>query len=503
VRYGAARAKGTDHRTSEPPIHRLDEIRTTTGPAATTGLSQDRIRSLLATFPELDPLLDRALALHRELRAQEAQALALDEPTLCRRLQDGVLNFYPEDGRSPYVPLAAAGPWVVTLHGALLYDAGGYGMLGLGHAPAELLPPMAEPHMMANVMTSSFAQARLVAALRREIGHTCGGCPFERFAFLNSGSEAMSFSMRLSDVNAERQTEPGTPLRVVSLREGFHGRTYRPARLSHSTRGAYEETLASFRQAHDLLAIDPDDVSSLERAFAGARDAGAFIEAVVLEPVLGEGMAGHPLSRAVYDAARELTRATGALLVVDSIQAGLRAHGCLSIIDYPDFQDCEPPDIETWSKAINAGQFPLSVIAVSAAAADLYVPGIYGNTMTGNPRAMEVGTAVLAAVTAEVRANVRDRGAELLGGLQALADRHPDVVRDTAGTGLMACQELDPERVPVTGHDGLEQEVRRRGLIAIHAGTNGMRFTPRLALTSTEVQLMLDVYGEVLQAALT
>jgi hypothetical protein len=29
----------------------------------------------------------------------------------------GILNFYPADGLQPFVPLAAAGPWLVTSHG--------------------------------------------------------------------------------------------------------------------------------------------------------------------------------------------------------------------------------------------------------------------------------------------------------------------------------------------------------------------------------------------------
>ena len=70
---------------------------------------------------------------------------------------------------------------------------------------------------------------------------------------------------------------------------------------------------------------------------------------------------------------------------MDSIQAGLRAHGVLSIVDYPNFEKAEAPDMETFSKALNAGQYPLSVLAVNARAAGLYRKGTYGNTMTTNP----------------------------------------------------------------------------------------------------------------------
>lgn len=62
---------------------------------------------------------------------------------------------------------------------------------------------------------------------------------------------------------------------------------------------------------------------------------------------------------AFYNLARELTAAHGSLLLVDSIQAGLRATGYLSIVDYPGFEHAQAPDMETYS-ALNAGQYPLS-----------------------------------------------------------------------------------------------------------------------------------------------
>ena len=58
--------------------------------------------------------------------------------------------------------------------------------------------------------------------------------------------------------------------------------------------------------------------------------------------------------------------------VVDSVQAGLRATGELSLVDWPRFADCEPPDFEVFSKALNGGQFPLSVVAFSERARDAY-----------------------------------------------------------------------------------------------------------------------------------
>ena len=127
-------------------------------------------------------------------------------------------------------------PWC-----GIVLECGGYGMLGFGHAPTQVLEAMNKPHVMANIMTPTFSQRRLIDALRKEIGHTRGNCPYERFFCLNSGSEAVTLAARISDINARIMTDPGgkhasKSIRILSLKNAFHGRTDRPARYSDSTR---------------------------------------------------------------------------------------------------------------------------------------------------------------------------------------------------------------------------------------------------------------------------
>jgi Ornithine/acetylornithine aminotransferase len=183
--------------------------------------------------------------------------------------------------------------------------------------------------------------------------------------------------------------------------------------------------LASFRDERSLLTVDPYNVDQLHQIYADADRNGWFIEAMFLEPVMGEGDPGRAATPEFYAAARELTRAHGSLFLVDSIQAGLRAHGVLSIVDYPGFEKLDPPDMETYSKAINGGQYPLSVLAVGDKAGSLYKKGIYGNTMSTNPRALDVACAALRMLTPELRANIRQRGAEFLDKLNKLKAECP------------------------------------------------------------------------------
>jgi acetylornithine/succinyldiaminopimelate/putrescine aminotransferase len=425
-----------------------------------------------------------------------ADLLRLDEAAQLAAVQADFVNFYPEDGVNPYVALAARGPWVVTLKGAVVYDAGGYGMIGFGHTPNAVLEAIARPQVMANVMTPNLAQYRFGHALKREIGQTRGGSPYSRFFCLNSGSEAVTLAARIADVNAKLMTDAGAryagrSIKRVAIKGAFHGRTERPAIYSDSSRKPYVQHLASFRDEHSLITVEPYSVGELRQVFADADKNGWFIEAMFIEPVMGEGDPGRSMTPEFYAAARELTRAHGSILLIDSIQAGLRAHGVLSIVDYPGFEKLDAPDMETYSKALNAGQYPLSVLAVTPRTAELYKKGIYGNTMTANPRALDVATAVLASLSDDVRQNIRARGREFLEKLEKLKAELPGYITKIQGTGLLFSCELAAE-FKCYGAGSTEEWLREHGYGVIHGGANSLRFTPHFGVGADEVDLLID-----------
>lgn len=478
-----------------PYLDALAPLRTHVGQRRTVGLDDETIGALALRHADLAAAIVAAGDEYARIRHEFADLLDLDEDAQIHAVQAGFLNFYSPDTTNPYVALAARGPWLVTLKGAVLYDAGGYGMLGFGHTPATVLEAMARPQVMANIMTPSLSQLRFDRAIRREVGHTRGACPYEKFLCLNSGSESVSLASRIADVNAKLMTDPGgrhagRTVKGVVVKGSFHGRTERPARYSDSSRKHYEQHLASFRGESSVRVVTPYDVADLRRVFADADANGWFIEAVFLEPVMGEGDPGRALPRAFYDAARALTQAHGSLLLVDSIQAGLRAHGVLSIVDYPGFEGITPPDMETYSKAINGAQYPLSVLGVTAHAASLYRIGVYGNTMTGNPRALDVASAILSQLTPELRANIRTRGAQAVAKLDALRAEHPDLIVKVQGTGLIFSCELG-RHFKAYGAGSIEESLRQHGLGVIHGGENSLRFTPHFAITEDELDLLV------------
>ncbi len=477
-------------------LDKLHILRQAQGEVLTLGLSDAIIEKFLGSDPALSQAIELALTEFETVKSIYPEVIDMHEADQLSFMHQDFINFYAADAVNPYVALAGKGPWVITLKGAVLHDNGGYGMLGAGHAADHVLTAMSKPHVMANIMTPSYYQRKLADLLKKEIGTGREACPYDKFICMNSGSEAVTVASRISDVNAKRQTgmggeNYGKTVKIMSLEGAFHGRTDRPAQYSDSTLKAYKKNLASFQGRNNLITVPVNDIDALRKAFDAAESNNEFIESFFMEPVMGEGNPGMAITPEFYAAARELTEQHGSLFLIDSIQAGLRAHGCLSICDYPGFENLPAPDMETYSKALNAGHYPLSVLAMNKKTAELYVVGIYGNTMTANPKAMDVACTVLTHLTSAIRQNIRNKGVMFVEKLKKLQEKLNGEITNVQGTGLLFSCELDPE-FKAYGAESIEEYLRYHGIGVIHGGENSLRFTPHFDITEAEIDLVVD-----------
>jgi acetylornithine/succinyldiaminopimelate/putrescine aminotransferase len=168
---------------------------------------------------------------------------------------------------------------IITTHGAVVHDSGGYGMLGFGHNDDRIASHAGADQVMANVMTPSLSHPKFFAAFAKQIGirRADRTNPYARIMCMNSGSEAVELSARLTDTDAKLKTQQGGVhsgwrTQMMCIEGSFFGRTYRPARLSHSCREIYQKHLASFQHAecHLPIVVKPNDVVGLEKAFDDA-----------------------------------------------------------------------------------------------------------------------------------------------------------------------------------------------------------------------------------------
>ena len=393
-------------------------------------------------------------------------------------IQTGWCSLYSKECVQPYIPVAAQGPWIGTSLGGIIYDVGGYGMLGWGHNPKWIKESLSCDQVQSNIMTPSANQHKFMALLNSVIGYEKDS-PYVSHTALNSGSEAVSFALRIARSNFT-QAKPLPPA-YIRMRGSFHGRTDLPTYLSDSTENIYRNAIPDWPfSSPKVITLPYNDVSSIQNIMSFLPNYN--IIAAIMEPVQGEGNPGNAMNRDFYDELRQVTKDIGTVLIVDSIQAGIRTNGCLSIVDYPGFENIDAPDIEIFSKALNAGQYPLSLVSMKSNV--IYANGIYGNTMTANPRALEVGISVLSRLDRELQKQIITNGEHFLEGLVDLGNKYPGIVDNVNGTGLLCAAELN-DKIDVMK---IERMCRENGLNVIHGGKNALRFTPYFNITRDEMK---------------
>lgn len=478
-------------------LKKLKDIRSEHKFIETSGIEDKYIEQFVEKDPRLGQLIEEAAQAYQEYKKEYGDILRHDEEDQIHEIQRDFLNFYEDHNVNPYVALVAKGPWIISTCGAVIYDTGGYGMLAFGHNPDQVFNAMVKPQVMANIMTPNLSQWKFAKALSDEIGHhRTDGQRYYQYLCINSGSEALTVACRIVDRNAKYLTDAGgtqvgKKIMYLSIKGSFHGRTDPPAQVSNSSISIYQEMLASFRDRRNLVSIEPNNLEELANIFSWAEREGVYFQAMFVEPVMGEGNPGKAMTPQFYKLARELTKKHETLLVIDSIQAGLRANACLSIVDYPGFESLAFPDMEAFSKSLNGGQYPLSVLAVNEKSSRLYKHGIYGNTMTANPRALDVACEILKGMTGEVRENIHTQGRYFLKELNALAEQFPKAIKGVQGTGLLFSLSFNEQEVSIVGQKGLERYLRRKGLGVIHGGQNALRFTPVFNITRAEADLII------------
>ncbi len=170
----------------------------------------------------------------------------------------------------------------------------------------------------------------------------------DRAFFCNSGTEAWEGALKLARAMRASKNNNGhkAKWRMLALENSFHGRTF--GSLATTGQEKYRHPFAPLMPGVGFVAFN--DVEDLKRQFDGS------VCAVCMETIQGEGGI-RPVSPEFLQTARELTKRTGALLILDEIQCGLGRTGKYFAYQHYGIK----PDIVTVAKPLAAG-FPLGAI---------------------------------------------------------------------------------------------------------------------------------------------
>ncbi len=366
---------------------------------------------------------------------------------------------------------------LVRGEGAKVWDAdgqeyvdlvGGIAVNALGHAHPAVVEAVTEQikrlghtsNLYVNPVAVELAEALLDVA-----GLTGHG----KVLFVNSGAEANEAALKISRLTGRTK--------VIAAEGAFHGRTMGALTLTGqpAKRDAFKPLVPGVEH------VPFGDVEALKAAVD------TETAAVFLEPVLGE--AGViPAPDGYLQAAREITKAAGALLVLDEVQTGLGRLGT-----WFGYQQAGiVPDVITLAKGLGGG-LPLGAVIGVGAAGDLLKPGQHGTTFGGNPVCCAAGLAVLKTIAADgLLDHVASLGKDIAAGVEALG--HP-LVAGVRGAGLLLGITL---KQPVSA--AVAQAAQAAGYLVNPVAPDTVRLAPPLVLDSDQAEGFLAALPNALDS---
>ncbi|MEU2868048.1 acetylornithine transaminase [Streptomyces olivoreticuli] len=381
---------------------------------------------------------------------------------LTRRWQGALMDNYG----TPRIPLVrGAGSTVWDADGRPYLDlVGGIAVNALGHAHPAVVRAVSDQIATLGHVSNLFTAEPPVALAERLL--RLAGRP-GRVYFSNSGAEAVEAAFKIGRRTGRTH--------MVAAVGGFHGRTM--GALALTGQPAKQEPFLPL--PGDVTHVPYGDTEALRAAVT------TDTALVVLEPIQGENGVVVP-PRDYLTAAREITRATGTLLVLDEIQTGIGRTGHW----FEHQAQGVEPDVITLAKGLGGG-LPIGATLAFGPAADLLTPGQHGSTFGGNPVACAAALAVLDTLETEgILDRVKRTGERLRDGIAALA--HPLVDR-VRGSGLLLGIVLSEPLAPK-----VQQAAQDTGLLVNAVAPHVVRLAPPLIITEDEVETFLQALPKVL-----
>jgi acetylornithine/N-succinyldiaminopimelate aminotransferase len=354
------------------------------------------------------------------------------------------------------------GAWLTSTDGRQYLDfSGGVAVNALGHAHPALVKALTEQAQKLWHVSNLFRipEAEKLAARLVEASFA------DTVFFSNSGAEAMEGAIKTA---RKYHAVSGSPerTRIIAFESAFHGRT-----LATLSAAGAKKYLDGFGEP--LSGFDHVPYGDLE---AAKKAIGKETAAILAEPVQGEsGVRVPPPS--FLRGLRELCDQHGLLLVLDEVQTGMGRTGKLFAYEWAGIE----PDVLGTAKGIGGG-FPLGATLATAEAAKGMTAGTHGSTFGGNPLAMAVGNAVLDVILAPgFLEHVCESGLRIKQRLAELRDRHPSVIAEVRGEGLLiGIRCVAPQADVIVA-------ARDEGLLTAAAGENVVRLLPPLIIGEAEI----------------
>lgn len=376
------------------------------------------------------------------------------------------------------VEWSGEGSIIRNIYGEEYIDClGGYGIFSLGHRHPEVVAAV-KVQLDRMPLHSQYLVNPVTAEAGRRLAEITPG-NLRRTFFCNSGTEAIEGALKLARLYTRRP-------RFISTENSFHGKSL--GSLSVTGRPVFREPFQPLLR--DVTFVPYADADAIGKAI------GTDTAAVILEPVQGEGGVIIPPDD-YLPRVREICSKQDVLLIADEVQTGLGRTGALFGVNHTNVV----PDIMCLAKALSGGVVPCGAFTtrdeIFAAFHDN--PMWHSSTFGNNPLA---ATAAAKAIEITVRDGLAGRakrlGEGLLNRLRGLQEKHPRLLLEVRGKGLLLGLEMRDEAVGAALADAL---YGRRILVAYALNRpRVIRVEPPLNIPEPYLDTLVQALDESLSA---
>ena len=307
----------------------------------------------------------------------------------------------------------------------------------------------------------------------RLAGALCARSGMAAAFFGNSGAEANEGLLKLARKYSHDKYGAGRGT-ILTLRNSFHGRTL--ATLAATGQDVFHQHFFPFPEG--FRHTGANDLADVEA------QAGEDVCAVLLELVQGEGGV-LPMDRDFVCALAGLCEQRDWLLLVDEVQTGIGRTGTLFAFQQFGIQ----PDVVSFAKGI-AGGLPLGGILTNEKCSAVLTPGTHGSTFGANPVSTAAGMAVLETLDQTFLDGVKEKGAYLRAGIEAIGSPY---LGQVVGMGLMLGIDITGGRT----NKEVASLLMDHGLLCLTAGDR-LRLLPPLVITKDEMDQGLAILKQTL-----
>jgi putrescine aminotransferase len=350
---------------------------------------------------------------------------------------------------------------------------GGYGVFTLGYQHPKVVAAVREQLEHMSLSSRVFFNAK-TAALAEELARIAPG-DLQISFFSNSGTEAVEAALKTARLSSKRTM-------IVATDNAYHGKTM--GSLTATGRDLFKDSFKPL--VPEFSHVPFGDLDALDRALPGAA-------AFIVEPVQCEGGVIMPPD-GYLRGVRELCDTHGVLFIADEVQTGLGRTGYLWGVDYEGVV----PDIIAAAKGLSGGVVPIGATITKYDVwmrAFGHAPLLHTSTFGGNPLACTAGLAALKVLEEEhLVERSHELGEYLLARASEVMARHPDVIAQVRGRGLVVGVELTNE-----GYGGvIIPECLKLGLTAAYTLNQQkvIRLEPPLVVTKEEIDEALRLFEQ-------